>query len=532
MKKIWLILITLSTGMLMFNTVGNADHKHPMVLVVYDSKNIDEDKAENVYSLNRLLVSAGCDVKMLQINDYKSGLLNDEKYDGIVTLINWPEQLQKNQALDNDRLSFRGIQIHIGEQSNLNEINEINGEMVSYYQRDWVLIDQNRKVKQHLPQLDKLTVFDQLSSDTKTIGSLKIQGQDKEYPYGIISHNQGYVPYYSSDDDSSFLLATLIKKMFKLPNNGYKPLLTINEITPYTDLELLNKMTKYLKLHNQTFVISTTIPNDNFDLYAYQKFVDELNLANRRGGLIFIKNPYVSSSGPSNGSVEKLKYETQNNINHLIDRNVYPIGVSLDEYWLRDKTYRQGFGGFSNTQILFKNPKQFGFAQQDTYSETAKNSIYAVDMNQINSNLRGATLNNADFNADIPLAVTFEMPDSSKKLRKLEDELENIKFKLFSKNDSSFTTQLSTNDHNITFSNHQYLVDNKIANRNKVAVNIKKAPKYQPVKNWGNRFFSAQNKIMWIFFGITFLILGIYLVKGRKIYLKMFRRHDNSERGD
>lgn len=526
-KKIWLVLITLIVEMFLFNAAGQADTKQPVVLFMYDSLNIDNNKAENVYSLNRLLVSTGCNVQMMQIDEYQAGELDDDKYDGVVTLINWPEHEQSNKALDEDRLKFNGIQIHIGDNMNLNEMNDINGETISYHQREFILKDPDRKVEQHLPQLDKLTVFDQLSSDTMTIGSLKIQGQDHEYPYGIISRNQGYVPYYASDDDSTFLLATLIKRMFNLPNRVNPPLLTIGGVTPYTDLALLKKITRYLKQTKRTFAISATIPDGNFDLYAYQKFVNELNRVTNSGGLLFIKNPYVGDSGPSDSNIDKLQRQTQDGVNHLIDRNVYPIGLGLDEYWLRDNTYKKGYGDSSNTQILFPNPKQFGFAQQDNYSKTVKNSIYAVEMNQINSDLRGTTLNNVDFHADIPLAITFEMPDNTQKLKQLENEIKNIKFKLFTNDENDIETQLSTSDHDIAYSNHQYLLDNKIANRDNVKVTIKRAPKYQPVENWGNKFFNSQNRIMWFFFGITFVILGIFLVKGRKIYLKMFKRHND-----
>lgn len=517
-------------GIFFFNTVGHADANNPLVLLVYDSYNTDNNKADNVYSLNRLLVSTGCNVKMMPINEYHSGTLDKGAYDGVITLINWPEHEQDNQNLAKDRLKFKGIQIHIGGNINSNEISAINGVFLDYYQRDWLLIDQARKLDQHLPHLDKLTVFDQLPSDTHTIGSLKIQGQDRLFPYGVMRNNQAYVPYYNSNDDSIFLLASLIKTMFHLPDTSIKPLLTITGVTPYTDLNVLNELSNYFKSFNQTFAISVTIPNDNFDLYAYQKFSNALNLVTQKGGLIFIKNPYVGANGPADNTIEMLHNQTRISVNHLIDRNVYPIGVGLDEYWLRDQTYRHGFSNISNTQILFNNPSQFGFAQQDNFSKTVKNSFYAVDMNQINSDQRGITLNNKNFNSNIPLAITFDMPNNLKALNKLKKNVEAIKFSLF--NHDTLDTKLSTNDHEIMFSNNQYLLDGQLADRHNVDIKIKKAPKYQPIKNWGNIFFEAQNNMMLIFFIITFIILGIYLVRGRKAYMKMFKRSKHSERGD
>lgn len=82
-----------------------AEEQH--ILLVYDSLNIAENKQNDVDSIQRLLTSFGASVQTVEEDKYISGMMFDQKFDGVITMINWSDK-ELNEQFIQDRSRFSG----------------------------------------------------------------------------------------------------------------------------------------------------------------------------------------------------------------------------------------------------------------------------------------------------------------------------------------------------------------------------------------------------------------------------------------
>lgn len=112
--KRYLLLICLSIlSILSIHIPVQADDNRP-VLLVYDSENVYYNGSKKIDSVQRMLTADGLKVKTVMLENYRSGELSDNKYRGVVTLINWQEADLSNDSFTHDRAKFSGTKLHIG----------------------------------------------------------------------------------------------------------------------------------------------------------------------------------------------------------------------------------------------------------------------------------------------------------------------------------------------------------------------------------------------------------------------------------
>jgi len=114
--KWWRLLGGLIFGLLMMwgtsQFVAQAKTTTPKVMLVYDSQNVAQHDQTKVAAVQRLLTSFNVRVKTVLAADYHAGSL--QHYQGVITMINWPQTDLNNAAFSRDRQRFKGIKLHIG----------------------------------------------------------------------------------------------------------------------------------------------------------------------------------------------------------------------------------------------------------------------------------------------------------------------------------------------------------------------------------------------------------------------------------
>ncbi|WP_347132169.1 hypothetical protein [Ligilactobacillus salivarius] len=106
-----------------------ADDNRP-VLLVYDSENIYYNGSKKIDSVQRMLTADGLKIKTVMLENYRSGELSDNKYRGVVTLINWQEADLSNDSFTHDRAKFSGTKLHIGPNLQDDELEGLHAKKV------------------------------------------------------------------------------------------------------------------------------------------------------------------------------------------------------------------------------------------------------------------------------------------------------------------------------------------------------------------------------------------------------------------
>lgn len=185
---VFLIVIALLSIIIFPQRVDAATNDN-RVLLVYDSQNDVKNDKVNISALQRSLTSMNLRVKTLQQQKYQKGTLNDKKYMGVITMINWRQVGLINQDYLKDRDEFSGIKLHIGENLTQTEINQLGVQVQKIYQQQLILSD--KKDRETLPFKESITVITKTGDSSQQIGVLSSQQQNqKNIPLAISTENR------------------------------------------------------------------------------------------------------------------------------------------------------------------------------------------------------------------------------------------------------------------------------------------------------------------------------------------------------
>ncbi|MFC6177522.1 hypothetical protein ACFQAV_11785 [Companilactobacillus huachuanensis] len=480
------------------------------VLLVYDSENDVEQSGKQIDALQRILTSLNLPVKTISQNNYKSGMLKN--YSGVITMINWRQVGLTNKVFIHDREKFSGIRLHIGDNLTANEAAQLGGHARRIYQQQFILkINQDEQL---LPFSETITVLDGLSNQVQKVGILATQEKNqKSYPYGIINGQNGYLPYFNSGGLSSLAASQMIAKLFG-KNDTYQPMLTITNVTPYSDLKILDALSLYCYQKEIPFAISASSVSDNTQMKAFTRYTTVLNSIENRGGVIFAQMPIVGAPPISSGS--ELSQIVSSYMVSLARENVYPIGISSFGYWNQDEILRDNALKKANNLILLPNEKVV-YVKQDNNALSTKKSFYAMSVSSLNK-----VKKSYDMSFSMPTALTVSLPDSKVGMHDLEQEINGLQLNWF--DPVNLNTTVKTGTSLMRYRNGDYYMNGKkediqnTQNTNNIPIF---ATKQEPLFS---NFFHLQGNILMGFFIIVLLILIIFTLLGRKIYKNMFKR--------
>ena len=485
------------------------------VLLVYDSKNDVKNDKVNIDALQRSLTSMNLRIKTLQQSDYKKGMLSNKKYLGVITMVNWRQVGLTNQTFIRDRDNFSGIKLHIGEGLTSTEIKQLDSQVEKIYQQQLILSDGHDK--ETLPFKQSITVVTKVNKSAKQIGLLSTQqANQKSYPFGYINGKQGYLPFFSNEGLSLMVQTKMIAQLFNRIGK-YQPLLTITNVTPYTNLATLDKLSLFLYKKEIPFAVSMTSVSDNTEMKAFDRFTAVLRNVENRGGIIFLQTPTVSSGIDSDGQIINKNFLTY--IVSLARQQVFPVGISSEGFWNQDKILRTNSLKFADHWLLLPNGEKVNYVNEDNDAQISKKTFFGMSVSSMNN-----VKKNDETSFNIPTALTISMPYSQKQLEHVENEIVGLNLNWFDPVDDDLRTMLNTETTALQYKHGQYVVNGKIEDIHPASSDLNKQFSDGKSSALFSGYFRVQGNILAVFFVVIMIVLLIFIFIGQKIYWNRFRR--------
>jgi len=483
------------------------------VLLVYDSQNNVNNSAKNIDALQRILTSMNLRVKTIEQSDYKAGDLN-QSYLGVITMVNWREVGLTNRQFIQDRDKYSGIKLHIGQNISATEVKELGGKSHKLYRQQFALKDNDNV--QTLPFSETITVLDELPAEAKTIGTLTTQQADeKSYPFGIINGKFGYLPSFRPNGLSLMAEIQVIGQLFDRVGT-YKPLLTFTNVTPYSNLRIIDELSLFCYKNEIPFAISTTSVSQNTDLKAFDRFTDTMRNVESRGGIIFLNAPEVSSADNS-GEILNQKFATY--ITSLAQHRVFPAGLSSPGYWNQDQTLRNNFLNFGDHWLMLPNQIETSHVKQDNNAQIATESFFAMPMSSLKEVRKNGALHFA-----IPTALTISLPDKNTHVEMLEKEIDRMQLNWYDPVADNLSTKIETPSTLLQYKHGDYYANGKYEEVQISNSSLNKQFNDGKPKAAMSGYFKVQGHVFMIFFIIVTIILGIFIYLGQKVYWNRLRR--------
>lgn len=490
------------------------------VLLVYDSKNVTSNRSDVVAGMQRLLISAGLNVDIKNLHDYKAGTLTNQRYRGVVTLINWPQAALTNRAFVKDRANYHGIKLHVGPNLDADELAGLHSTAVTLHQQQLIGELPAEQLKQLMPFTSKTAVLDRVPANAQIIGKLTTQdNQRTQYPYGVKVGMDGFLPYFDGRGLSLLIAQKMAAQLFRLHQKAQAPLLLITEVTPFNHLKILKSLAKQLQEKDIPFAVSAVSVAKNTDLKAFEQYMSALRTVEENGGSVIMQVPAMGDPGRSGGPL--LRSFMSSMLTNMAKENVIPIAVSAPTYWNNDAILRRYALDDSRTIVQLKDPPVQPYAQRDDHAKSYQHTYMAVPFDSFSSNHYGTSLNRSNPTFAVPTAITFPMPTSERRLTSVVRDISHFNFSWA--NPLAINNQIRIDTVSVGVKDGQLLLNNRVVNPEDYHA-LKKAKPAKPQLSAVNRFFRFQGDFMWVFFAVTLTAMTVLLILGRRVYKAMYRR--------
>jgi len=355
------------------------------------------------------------------------------------------------------------------------------------------------------------------SKEAKVVGTLSTQKKmDINYPFGIINHNQGYLPFFETHDAIFLQSISLISKLFDR-SGKFKPLLTFSELTPYSNLSLLDDLSKFCYQNEIPFAISVVSIDKNTEMKAFDRFAAALRNVERRGGIIFLKTPEVSTAGDKNGKILEQTFFSY--IVSLARHQVFPVGISSDGFWNQDKVLRNNSLIYADHWLMLPNGKTATYVNQDDISDVSKQSFLGIPVDSLKNINK-----NSSVNFDVPTALTIPFPNSEKGLKRVKNEIRNMNLIWFDPVTDNLQSLIQTDTTVLQYRQGAYFANGKTEDIQDTKLLLNKQFSDGKPKSLFRGFFRVQGNILMIFFGLITVVLLVFIFIGRRIYWNRLKR--------
>nr|WP_246875402.1 hypothetical protein [Enterococcus faecalis] len=488
-----------------------APSKH--VLLVYDSLNVAGEKENDVDALQRVLTSFGVEVQSVAVSDYIPGELLNADYDSLISMVNWPEQagVIASDFLA-DRVHFKGKQLHIGRNIRDDEKQYFTGKWKELSHRQYHLEDEKGRFSQILPFQDQSVVLD--GTDGETIGKLKTQELEPEvYPFGVIENGHGFIPMFERKG-AIFLESVEVISKWLESEQFSRPFLTISGFNPLKEMSVATYLQEELVKTTYPYILSSTSVSVNNTILPYKLFTNALR-SFAATGIIFLETPVVNNVDLNDQRALHQLLEQQ--ISLLVDRHVYPVGISAPGYWNQDLQYQEDGLSISDTVILRENPPidRVFYRNQTGESLTYKNALFDLPYDYLSGVEWSTKSKSVDYRFPMPTTVSFPFPNSKKEVDQLIQKIEKSPL-IFSITEADQHFTLQTQTQKIEFRKNRFFLNNKIVNgmADTGASTVEKQ-KFTGVFAF---FFNITNTILVVLVTLTLVILVVLFMIGRKNY--------------
>ncbi|MFC6171496.1 hypothetical protein [Loigolactobacillus jiayinensis] len=517
-----LALLLVGVGLLLWTQPVQAATP-PKILLAYDSQNVSADSEYQIDSLQRLLTSLNLEVHTIAIDQYHAGDLTRYKFQGVITMINWPQTDFKSQTFFKDRQQFTGVKLHIGPKLAADEQADLGLSVKSVYHQQFNLVSD--KLQQLLPFSSSLQVVTQAGG--QVFGTLKAQTPHNkpQYPYGVINGRVGFLPYYRRSGLSFLVASQMISQLFTGKVQAMPPLLTITDVTPVSDLKKLDQLSEFLYQQGIPFAVSATSVQFNTQLAAFHRYMLVLQHIENRNGIVFLQTPRVYDTSKKTG--QQLGRVMYRQLYDLTKNQVFPVGVSTANYWNQDSVYKTQALGFSDHVLLLPNPTDQAqvYAQQSNISGVYKQAYYALNEHSLATVKSGTDLTQEyELKFSAPTAITVALPSTKKGLVGVEKRLKRVRWSWYNPATANLQTKLTLGKQVIAYQSGSYFLNGQHVLVPTLDV---QQPKKQQKKSYTavlNGFFNFQSYVLIIFISGALVILVVFFFIGRRVYRNMFRR--------
>lgn len=512
MKKTATLFIAIVLSLLLFSNKAEAAEKQ-RVLLVYDSLNLAGSGEKKVDSLQRLLTSMRVQVDTVQDTDYLKGTLREDVYTGVISFVNWTEKGIGSELFINDRANYTGKKLHIGMDIATDEAQGFDGTFKQLSHRQYTLIHQKEQYQQQLDYQDQTLILD--TSSGTSFGTLKSQElEEKNYPFGVIQGENGFLPLYDTKGavflQSAEMIATWLEK-----DSSYKPMLTFKGFTPFNDMDIANSFVEKINQQALYYGLSATSTQRNNELLTYKIFTDVLAKA-QGSGLLFLAVPVANSADLNDGHVLQDIMEEQ--ISLLVSNNLYPVGISAPGYWNQDTQYRTDALAYSETVILEENPEQedIHYRAQDNRAATYQTALYSLDLKDIEDVEWKQSTKYTDykFPTAVSLAVDFPVDRQTEKLAL--KMIDNSVFNFGQNYDEKYIFQVRTQTQNMEYLNGRLVLNGQTVSQF-VSDEQTTLPQEKFQGLFANFFRRVNSGLIW-FIGIVLIVLVLLFIRGNRNY--------------
>ncbi|GAX05287.1 hypothetical protein IWT25_00591 [Secundilactobacillus pentosiphilus] len=500
------------------------------VMLVYDSKNIANHGDLNLDRCQRLLASLGLPVETIPLSHYQANTLKDGQYQGVITMVNWGQSRNRNQAFERDRTAFKGIKLHIGPGLQADERQGLGGTFKTLVHQQ--LSGHQGRAVQPLSTNQLLLVNVKHAANALSVGWLTSQNHPgTTYSFGVKVANNGFLPELSSDGLAITLAGQLITKLFKVPTRLQSPLLTITGITPYTKSRDLSRLIKQLSSRGTPFALSITSVDRNTDLKAFHRYTEVLRLAEKAGGLIFLRPPI--ETGTQRLNEKKLRSVFQTELTSLGADRVIPAGISAPGYWNRSERRQKAVLSRASHVILLPDQSQ-RLEELPVEPEPAVTNSHRFKAGLIGIPL--ASLDTVAYRSKIkfvqPTALLVKMPESRTKVDQLVQHLQDSKLQWFDPVRNHLKTTVKVGSVLYGYHSGQYFLNHEPitdldASRKASSRNDDRITQ----TSWLNRVIQWQSRMLLWLLSFLGLILAILLLIGWRVYQRKFMRSDVKKGG-
>lgn len=512
MKKILVLLFSLFMGIVLFSSQSEAAETQ-RVLLVYDSLNLASSGDKKVDSLQRLLTSMGVQVDSVQENDYLKGTLQEKVYAGVISFVNWSEKGLRSEPFIEDRTAFSGKKLHIGMEILPDEARTFDGSFRQLSHRQYTLVNQEEQYQQQLDYQDQTLVLD--TTTGTSFGTLKSQElEEKNYSFGVIQGNNGFLPMYDTKG-AIFLQSAEMIRQWLGESASYRPMLTFKNFTPLNDMEVADSFIDTVNQMALYYTLSSTSTQRNNNLLTYRIFTDILSKA-QSSGLLFLSVPAVNSADLNDGHALQGIMEEQ--ISLLVSNNLYPVGLSTPGYWNQDTQYRADALAYSETIILEENPSQenIHYRAQDNRAETYTTAFYSLALENLEDIQWLKNSQYSDYVFPMPLSLAIDFPTDSKEEAITLALIKNSEFNFGQNYDEQYTFNVHTQTQNIDYSEGRLVLNGQTVNQF-VSDEQTTLPKEEYQGLFAN-FFRRVNAGLILFIGSVLVILFLLFIRGNRNY--------------
>jgi uncharacterized protein YdaL len=475
------------------------------VLIVYDSLGIGTKEEGNVEALKRLLAAFRVEVTTESIDSYTAGSLSN--YSKLIEVHNRSDLVREGSQYLTDLQSYQGDILYIGGKPQDKLVHSLGLQAKAMEKvADFSIGGFVEK------SLRLSSVFDTNEPGVQRYGVLK--SQDTSYPYGIRKGPYAYVPFMEKDMLSE-IAVTYVLKDWLLQGQENHYYLVFKEIYPFSDLQLLERMSDELYEAGIPFIVSVHPVFNNTDYPAMKRYINTLKYVQSRNGTVLVEAPFVATA--QDRGYNSLYSQMEHFIDVLAEEGVVPLGMGAEMFWTYDDHLVKEGMTFFNSVILFPDMHPIYKARRNR-SEAFSSSIYSVNPAFLQRYI-------ADDRLIKPLpmdtAFTYDFVQNESELESLVQGLKNswITFEDYKKEAHNIKTE--TNE---LKSDRGSLVVNGVHLGIQTS-HVETSSDYEYKKHEQKSFetwFTVQNKFFIIVIFITLFVFSGFLIIGYRMYKRKY----------